>query len=319
MKRFYHPTIKPYNDMIQKITLRDKEYPKNLRNIYDPPKQLYANGALLERDELAVALVGSRRASIYGLQTCEQLAYELAVRGVTVVSGMARGVDSAAHRGALKARGRTIAVMGSGHNHIYPPENKELYEEIAKSGAVVAEYEDDVEPLPYNFPQRNRIISGLSLGVVVVEAARNSGALITAGLALEQGREVFAVPGKISSQTSGGTNELIKDGAKLVQSVDDILEELSHLNIKPISDEDKEKTEQSITKMTSAYVYNSLTDSERKVYKVLSDEPVYIDDILGKTKLKAPEASKALLSLQLKKIIKELPGKQFVRIGEAHE
>ncbi len=189
---------------IRKIALDDLEYPKNLRNIHRPPKQLYVNGTLLETDEIAVALVGSRRASLYGIETSEKLAYELALRGVTVVSVMARGIDTAAHRGALKARGRTIAVMGSGHGDIYPPENVELYGQIIKSGAVVTEYENDMEPLPYNFPQRNRIISGLSLGVVVVEAAKDSGALITATIAAEQGREVFALPGKISSTTSSG-------------------------------------------------------------------------------------------------------------------
>src|SRR3989338_625396 len=183
--------------MIRKITIEDAEYPENLKNIYDPPKVLHVNGRLLPQDKMAVALVGSRRASIYGLETCEHLAYELAAAGVTVVSGMARGIDSAAHRGALRAKGRTIAVLGSGHDNIYPPENVKLYAEIARSGAVVTEYENAAPPLPGNFPKLNRIISGLSLGVVVVEAARNSGALITARLALEQGREVLAVPGKI--------------------------------------------------------------------------------------------------------------------------
>src|SRR3989338_9654267 len=209
--------------MIRKITIDDKEYPKNLRNIYDPPKQLYVNGTLLGQDEMAVALVGSRRATQYGLEACEKLAYELAIRGVTIVSGMARGIDSAAHRGALRAKGRTIAVLGSGHNNIYPPENEKLYHEIVRNGAVVTEFENDMPPLPENFPQRNRIISGLSLGVVVVVAARNSGALITANFALEQGRDVFALPGKVDSQTSFGTNGLIKQGAKLVSCVDDIL------------------------------------------------------------------------------------------------
>ena len=175
---------------IRKITPNDAEYPKNLRNIHTPPKQLYVNGTLLEQDEMAIAIVGSRRASIYGLETAEKLGFELAARGVTVVSGMAIGIDSASHRGALKAKGRTIAVMGGGHNEIYPPQNKKLYEEIVKTGAVITEYEDDMPPLPQQFPARNRIISGLSLGVVVVEAAKNSGALITANFAAEQGREV---------------------------------------------------------------------------------------------------------------------------------
>lgn len=301
--------------MIRKITIEDKEYPKNLRTIYDPPGELYVNGTLMEQDETAVALVGSRRASQYGLEACEKLAYELALRGVTVVSGMARGIDSASHRGALKAKGRTIAVLGSGHNNIYPPENKKLYEEIVKSGAVVTEFEDDMPPLPENFPQRNRIISGLSLGVVVVEAARNSGALITANFALEQGRDVFAVPGKISSHTSSGTNELIKDGARLVQSADDILEELSLAEIEPMRGEDKEKRNEDIKRMSKAYIYNSLTDDERKVYKALSDEPQYIDEILNKADLNPSKASKILLNLELKNLIKELPGKQFIIKG----
>ena len=301
--------------MVRKITIDDAEYPKNLKNIYKPPKHLYVNGKLLEPDEMAVALVGSRRATAYGLEMSEKLAYELALQGVTIVSGMALGIDSAAHTGALKAKARTIAVMGSGHNVIYPSQNKKLYEEIAKSGAVVTEFEDDMEPLSYNFPQRNRIISGLSLGVVVVEAARNSGALITANFAAEQGRTVFAVPGKISSITSSGANELIKDGARLVQSVDDIMEELSLREITPVSGDKKELLDERIDKMTKAYIYNSLTADERKVYKALSDEPTYIDEIFKKTGLEPAKASKVLLGLELKKVIRLLPGNQFVRKG----
>ncbi len=299
--------------MIKKIMIGDKDYPKNLRNIYDPPHALYVNGAFLERDEIAVAIVGSRRASIYGIETGERLGFELAARGVTVVSGMARGIDSAAHRGALKAKGRTIAVMGSGHDDIYPPENKDLYCEIAKLGAVITEYENDMAPLARNFPQRNRIISGLSLGVVVVEAAKNSGALITANIAAEQGRTVFAIPGKVSSKTSNGTNELIKDGARLVQSVDDIMEELSIKEVKAVSEEDKSKIDEKISKKVKAYVYNSLTDDERKIFKILSDEPVYIDELLNKADIEPQKASKVLLDLELKKLIVQLPGKQFVK------
>lgn len=298
---------------IKKIALKSKDYPKNLKNIYNPPPQLYVNGKLLEEDAMAVGIVGSRRASIYGMETAERLGFELAARGITVVSGMARGIDSAAHRGALKAKGRTIAVLGSGHGNIYPPENKELYHEIAKSGAVVTEYEDEMQPLSMNFPRRNRIISGLSLGLVVVEAARNSGALITADFAAEQGRTVFAVPGKVSSSTSLGTNDLIKDGARLVQSADDIIEELNIAEIKPLEGDEKEEKDGRIEKMTKAYIYNALTEDERKVYKALSDEPAYIDEILDKTSLNTAKASKAILNLELKKLIKELPGKQFVR------
>jgi DNA processing protein len=227
---------------------------------------------------------------------------------------MARGIDSAAHRGALKARGRTIAVMGSGHGHVYPPENKELYAKISESGAVVTEFEDSMEPLAQNFPIRNRVISGLSLGLVVVEAARNSGALITADYALEQGREVFAVPGRISSATSSGTNELIKDGAKLVQTADDILEELRLSDTGEVSGDVRDIIEGKISKKTRAYIYNSLTDSERKVYKLLSEEPVYIDDIAKGSGLDPANLSKALLSLELKRLIKAMPGKNFVRV-----
>jgi DNA processing protein len=299
--------------MIRKITINDPEYPARLKAIHKPPKQLYVNGTLTPRDEVAVAIVGSRRASLYGLEMAEKLGYELALRGVTVVSGMARGIDTSAHKGALKAKGRTIAVMGGGHNHIYPSENKKLYAEIASSGAVITEYEDDFEPLPFNFPQRNRIISGLSLGVVVVEAAKDSGALITAELAAEQGREVFAVPGKISSSTSSGANALIKDGAMLVQTVDDILDELSIRETTEVSPEGGQGRAGSITKMTKAYIYNSLTDNERKVYKELSDEPLYIDEILNKSGVSLAIASKALLNLELKRLIRQVPGKQYVR------
>lgn len=301
------------NSAIRKIAIDDAGYPENLRNIFDPPKVLYVNGALAESDKVAVAVVGSRRASQYGVETAENIGYELAMRGVTVVSGMARGVDSASHKGALKAHGRTIAVMGSGHGDIYPPENAGLYDEIIKTGAVVTEYDFDSPPLPRNFPRRNRIISGLSLGVVVVEAARNSGALITANLAAEQGRTVFAVPGRLSSVTSAGANELIKDGARLMQSVDDIIEELSLKEILPSSDTGDDRTGR-IERMTKAYIYNLLTEGERKVYKMLSDDPVYADDIIKHTGLSVSNISQALLGLQLKRLIKELPGKLYVRV-----
>jgi len=298
--------------MIRKISINDAEYPKNLKTLHSPPKALYVNGSFREDDDFAVAIVGSRRASRYGIEMSEKLGFDLALRGVTVVSGMARGIDSAAHRGALKAKGRTIAVMGSGHDHIYPPENKKLYEEIVKSGAVVSEFENLMAPLAKNFPIRNRIISGLSIGLVVVEAAKNSGALITADFALEQGREVFAMPGKISSVTSEGTHALIKDGAKLVQSAEDITEELRLHEIKLEVGIDKERSEK-ISKKTTRYVYNSLTDDEKKIYKILSDEPLYIDDVVEEANVELSKASKVLLGLELKRLIKELPGKQFVR------
>jgi DNA processing protein len=299
--------------MIRKITIDGPEYPNRLKNIHKPPAQLYINGTLEPRDEMAVALVGSRRASIYGLEMAEKLGYELALRGVTVVSGMAIGIDTAAHRGAIKAKGRTIAVMGSGHGDIYPPQNKKLYDQIAASGAVITEYADEEKPLSFHFPQRNRIISGLSLGVVVVEATKDSGALITANLAAEQGREVFAVPGKISSTTSSGTNSLIRDGAKLIQSVDDIIGELSLRELKEVSPDEKEALDGKVRRMTKGYIYNSLTDDERRIYKTLSDEPMHIDDVIDKAGLDSSKASRILLDLQLKKLIQEVPGKQYLR------
>ncbi|MBI5123880.1 MAG: DNA-protecting protein DprA [Candidatus Omnitrophica bacterium] len=301
--------------MIRTILIKDAGYPGILKNIHNPPERLYVNGSLKKEDENALAIVGSRRASRYGLEMAEKIACDLAARGVTVVSGMARGIDSAAHRGAIKAKGRTIAVMGSGHNYIYPSENKGLYDEIVKHGAAITEFENNMAPLARNFPIRNRIISGLSLGVVVVEAARNSGALITADYALEQGREVFAVPGKISSITSRGTNELIKNGAKLVQEADDILEELNLREIEPVTDEEKARIDDKISRKASSYIYNSLNSEERSVYKVLYDEPLYIDDVAKESRLGLDKISKALLSLEIKKLIKELPGKQFIRRG----
>ncbi len=299
--------------MIRKIAVEDPEYPKILKTLHRPPQALYVNGSFKEEDNLAVAIVGSRRASRYGIEMSERLGYDLALCGVTVVSGMARGIDSAAHRGALKAKGRTIAVMGSGHDHIYPAENRELYKRIAESGAVISEFENDVSPLARNFPIRNRIISGLSIGIVVVEAAKSSGALITADFALEQGREVFAVPGKISSITSEGTHELIKQGAKLVQSAEDIIEELSLHEIEPMAVEERPINEAKISRKTTRYIYNSLTRDERKVYKTLSDEPSYIDDVVKVSGVESRMAPKVLLALELKRLIKELPGKQFIR------
>lgn len=291
----------------QVIRIDDAGYPKRLREIHTPPKVLYVNGTMLPEDDIAVALVGSRRASPYGLQTCERLAFELASFGITVVSGMARGIDTVAHRGSLRAKGRTIAVLGSGHAHIYPPENRKLYQEISASGAVITEYEDDTPPVAGNFPRRNRIISGLSLGVVVVEATKDSGALITANFALEQGREVFAVPGKVDSPTSRGTNEMINEGARLVQSAADIIEELN------------------ITQQRAGAgspeggrgVKARLGGNEAKVFALMSSEPMNVDEILEKADgVSAQELSKALLSLELKRVIARLPGDQYVRKGE---
>lgn len=290
------------------ITLGDKAYPANLKNIPGAPLVLYVKGELRQEDNYSIAIVGSRRASFYGLTNAEKFAFELSNKGFTIVSGMARGIDTYAHRGSLRAGARTIAVIGSGFNHIYPAENKELAEKIAQKGAVISEFPIDTLPLKQNFPRRNRIISGLSLGVLIAEAAKNSGALITADFALEQGREVFALPGQVNSRTSFGTNGLIKQGAKLVSCVDDILEEFAPVVIKqgdrcPNSCEDG-------TRLVPQTVQEK---GEVQVYGLISDKPLALDELLEKTRMDIPGISGILLRLQMKRLIKQLPGKQFVR------
>lgn len=284
------------------LTRDDQDYPANLKNIYDPPIVLYVKGRIIPRDSCGIAVVGSRRATYYGLQAAGSFAGDLAERGFTVVSGLARGIDSAAHRGALKAGGRTIAVIGSGFMNIYPEENERLAQDIAKNGAVISEFSLNTLPLRQNFPRRNRVISGLSLGVLVVEAARNSGALITADFALEQGREVFALPGKIDSGTSFGTNALIKQGAKLVSGVEDIIEELDY-------GFDRFKSAKEKVAMR-----NRLSDNtqEEKLYGLISDTPAQMDELVEASGMSIPELSGIIFSLQAKKLIRQLPGKQYV-------
>ena len=286
------------------ITKEDEDFPENLKNIFDPPIVLYVKGKLRKEDRRAIGIVGSRRASFYGLTNAENFASSLSDNGFTIVSGMARGVDTHAHRGALKAGGRTIAVMGSGFNQIYPEENIELAEEISGNGAVLSEFPINTVPFKQNFPRRNRVISGLSLGVLVVEAARNSGALITADFALEQGREVFALPGKVDSDNSFGTNELIKQGAKLVSSTEDILEEFIIQAQKIAKIKEKEPGNPRV---------ELSNQEEGTVYAEISREPVDLDGLIEKTNMDIPRISDILLRLQLRKLIKQLPGKQFVR------
>ena len=286
---------------IRRIDIESEEYPEALRNIYGPPRELFINGKILPQDRNAIAIVGTRWATHYGLEQCRKLAFDLAIRGVTIVSGMARGIDTAAHKGALKAGGRTIAVLGSGHNNIYPPENKKLYEEIANAGAVVSEFPPDTSPHRLNFPRRNRIISGLSRGVAVIEAAKRSGALITANFALEQGREVFAMPGNISSQKSSGTNALIKEGAKLVEDASDIIGELKY--VMPLI---KETTE-------IAGRNAILSPGEKTVFGILDETPKSMDEISNAINLPTEKASEILLKLELKRLIRALPGENFVR------
>lgn len=286
------------------ITLYDNDYPVNLKNIPGAPLVLYIKGELKPEDKLSIGIVGSRRATFYGLANAQNFASELAAEGFTIVSGMARGIDTNAHIGALKAGGRTIAVIGSGFGYLYPCENEELAEKISRSGAVISEFPIDTLPLKQNFPRRNRVISGLSLGVLVAEAARNSGALITADFALEQGREVFAIPGKIDSGNSFGTNEMIKQGAKLVSCADDILEEF----IQPLN------KKSSIKETVKAERVRVLDDpDETMVYDFIRKESVQLDELIDKTDMDIPQISDILLRLRMKKLVLELPGKQFIR------
>jgi DNA processing protein len=289
------------------LAAQSPEYPQNLKFIDDPPIILYVWGGLLPEDNLGLAIVGSRRASFYGLSSAEKFAGDLAARGFTVVSGMARGIDTQAHRGALKSGGRTIAVIGSGLADIYPQENLALARQIAARGAVISEFPVNSAPLRQNFPRRNRVISGLSLGVLVVEACRNSGALITADFALEQGRDVFALPGKIDSAASFGTNELIKQGAKLVVSVEDILDEIYFWgSSEPSFSKDK--------KPDAPPNPQGLSCKEELLYNIISSQRVSVEEIVHKTGSPVSEISLSLLSLQLKKKIRALAGRIFERI-----
>ena len=288
---------------IKVITVLDEEYPLRLKEIHDPPIVIYVKGELLPRDLVNIAIVGSRKASYYGLNCAEKFSYQLAGLGITITSGGARGVDTAAHKGALKAHGRTIAIVGCGLDSVYPPENKDLFAEIAENGALISEFSMGEAPLANNFPRRNRLISGISCGVLVVEAARNSGALITADFALEQGRDIFALPGKVDADNSYGTNELIKQGAKLVSSVEDILEELK---IKIAVDLDRK------IEPTQLFTKVDLDEKELKIFNILSDQPKHIEIIARESSLNLANVMDILLRFELKKIVTQLPGKQFV-------
>lgn len=289
------------------LTWVDAAYPVTLRTIPDPPLALYLQGALTDADALAVAFVGSRHASLYGLECAQRLAADAAQRGMTVVSGLARGIDAAAHRGALSVGGRTIAVLGSGFNHLYPPDHAPLAQQVSVSGAVVSEYPMDALPQPYHFPRRNRIISGLSLGVVVVEAAARSGALITADCALEQGREVFAVPGPMRSVTSQGTHGLLKQGARLVTSVEDLLEEL-HLTSQPVL-------------ATMSPQPHPGADSVSALHRRLLDclsttQPTALESVVERSGVSRADAVVGLLELEMQQQVRQRPGQQFVRCGK---
>ena len=291
------------------VTLTDSHYPRLLREIPDPPPFLYVYGRL-ERHSANLAVVGSRNATGYGLSTTRDLCRSLASHNLTIVSGMARGIDTAVHEGALAAGGKTIAVLGSGLEKIYPIENRKLFHRIAEKGAVVSEFPLMAGPEAHHFPIRNRIISGMSLGTVVVEATRKSGSLITARLAAEQNREVFAVPGSIQSFKSAGSHTLIKQGAKLVEHAQDVIEEL--VPLVPVN-QGLENNSADLTKKKMA----SLSDDEVRVYQALDPYPVHIDDLARKISMEPGKLLGMLLKLELNGMVQQSPGKLFSISGKA--
>lgn len=288
------------------LTLSDDAYPDLLKNIADPPILLYVKGSLRKDDSRAVAVVGSRYPTGYGFRQAERLAGSLASNGITIVSGMARGIDSASHKAALKAGGRTIAVLGSGIDVIYPPENKGVFKEITASGAVISEFEFGTSPERKNFPRRNRVISGISLGTIVVEASMGSGSLITARSALDQGREVFAVPGSVSSPASKGAHSLLKQGARLVESAADVLGELSGVLGGLL------KEEQEVAPPLPGRIIGLAPDEELMLSNV-DYEPKQVDEIAASCGLGASRTLGLLLRLEIKGLIEQQEGMMFRR------
>lgn len=286
------------NDGISVVTLADDAYPALLREIGSPPPVLFYRGHLLETDSTAVAVVGTRRVTSYGREMAMQIGQGLARAGVTVVSGLAKGVDGIAHQAALAAGGRTIAVLGSGVNSIYPYEHTRLASQIVEQGAVLSDYSPDRKPDAPNFPARNRIISGLSLGVVVIEAPERSGALITVDFAADQGRDVFAVPGQVLSSSSVGSNKLIRDGARLVRDADDILEELQLRRAEAV-----EAVQQPM----------GINEEERRLLSVLTGDPQHIDDIAERCNMSLPGVSALLVTLELRGQLRNVGAQHYVR------
>lgn len=281
------------------MTWEDDEYPPGLKEIYDPPPVLYLLGKVVPQDRRAVAVVGSRYPTTYGKIAAERISFGLGKLGITVVSGLARGVDSSAHQGALASGARTIGVLGSGIDFIYPPENRDLFHHVAGQGAVISEFPLKTPPDSDHFPIRNRLISGISLGVVVVEATLRSGSLITARFALEQGREVYALPGNVDSERSKGTNRLIKQGAKLVMTAEDIVEEiLPHLTQDPPPEPPRPK----------------ISSEEAKLISVLEREALHIDEIAARSGWPVAKVSAVLLSLELAGHVKQFPGMRFLKM-----
>ncbi len=284
------------------LTYRDPLYPEGLRGLDDAPLVLYYKGTLIQEDKIALAIVGTRDMTDYGSKITLKISTGLAKAGITIVSGLARGIDTMAHVGALRAKGRTIAVVGSGLDIIYPAENRDLYRRIPASGCIISEFPLGTPPEKFNFPRRNRLISGLSLGVLVVEAAENSGSLITVQYALDQNKEVFAVPGRVDSPLSKGTNMLIRRGARLVHDAEEIIEELLP-QLKGLTSSMHEDTRTL-----------EITDKEKAIFSLLKDEPVHIDNILRDAPMSPDEVLSILLNLELKGIIRQREGKRFCKI-----
>jgi len=290
------------------VSIYDRQYPEMLKEIPDAPLIIYVKGQGAWQQK-AFAIVGARKCSFYGQQIAEKIARELAEVDFNIISGMARGIDTFAHIGALKARGQTVAVMGCGLAHVYPLENKELMQEIEENGCIISEFPMLTFPYSFNFPRRNRIISGLSLGVLVVEASKRSGALITADFALEQGREVFAIPGRMDSPFAKGTNNLIRQGAKIVTNIEDILEEFS------IELKERNFKEGDLIHEESNFDL-SISDEEKDIYRLIGNTPQHIDEIASKKGDDLSKTASILLQLELKRLVKALPGKIYKQLGK---
>jgi len=297
------------------LHLDDSRYPPLLKRIYDPPPVLYVKGTIQRCDNLAIAIVGSRRCSLYGREQAARFAHMLAAAGFTICSGMAYGIDTAAHQGALAAGGRTIAVQGCGLANVFPAENKGLFDKIAESGASVSELPLSYEPLAENFPPRNRIIAGLTLGTIVIEAGNHSGALLTARAAVENGREVMAIPGKIDSPLSRGSNRLIKEGATLIESVEDVMDALGHIGrqLKDGVTQTAGQTQERLEAPLFDAGKLNLSDSEKTIYNCLGAEPLHLDELISQADLPPGGINAALISLRLKGLIRHLPGSHFCR------
>jgi DNA processing protein len=294
--------IRAENAAVKIVPFTDSSYPARLRMIPDPPPLLYLKGEIRREDEKAVAVVGSRSTSDYGRRVARDLCRGLASLGFTVVSGMARGIDGTAHETSLNAGGRTIAVLGSGVDRVYPAEHDKLYRRISENGGVISEFPMGTRPLAFNFPARNRVISGLSLGVVVVEATEKSGSLITAALALEQGREVFAVPGEVGASRSRGAHRLIRQGAKLVETVDDIMEEIAPQLLA--------RSGKAVSAPRRTLPQN-LGVEFQKIFALFEERPLQIDEIIESSGYSPSRVSEILLELELQEYIRQLPGKKY--------